>query len=122
LRVLEGHTDRVTAVTVLADGSRALSGSDDRTLRLWDLATGKMLRTFEGHRNWIAAVAMLADDTRALSGSWDNTLRLWDLETGNCLAGFTADAAIDCLAVARNNVTLAGSLDGEVHILEICEQ
>ena len=49
LRRFEGHEDGVTSVTVLADGRRALSGSDDRTLRLWDLETGAELRRFEGH-------------------------------------------------------------------------
>ena len=66
----------------LPDGRRALSGSEDNTLRLWDLATGETLRTLEGHTTWVIAVAVLADGSRALSGSWDNTLRLWDLATG----------------------------------------
>ncbi len=52
LRTLEGHTIRVLAVAVLADGSRALSGSCDNTLRLWDLDTGASLRTLEGHTCW----------------------------------------------------------------------
>ena len=56
-------------MAVLADGGRALSGSDDNTLRLWDLATGESLRTLEGHTNWVSAVAVLADGSRALSGS-----------------------------------------------------
>ena len=69
LRTLEGHTCSVSAVAVLADGSRALSGSWDNTLRLWDLATGETLRTLEGHTDRVSAVAVLADGSRALSGS-----------------------------------------------------
>jgi WD40 repeat protein len=49
---------------------------------LWDLETGKSLRTLEGHTDGVSAVAVLADGHRALSGSDDGTLRLWDLETG----------------------------------------
>ena len=56
-------------MTVLADGRRALSGSRDRTLRLWDLETGAELRRFEGHEDWVTSVAVLADGRRALSGS-----------------------------------------------------
>ena len=56
-------------MTVLADGRRALSGSDDRTLRLWDLETGAELRRFEGHEDWVTSVTVLADGRRALSGS-----------------------------------------------------
>ena len=66
----------VSAVTVLADCSRGLSGSWDNTLRLWDLATGETLRTLEGHTSAVNAVAALADGRRAISGSDDHTLRL----------------------------------------------
>src|SRR4029077_16451914 len=77
---------RVSALVLLGNGRRALSGSWDNTLRLWDLATGGTMRTFEGHTSFVRAVAVLAEGCRALSGSWDNTLRLWDLATGQDLA------------------------------------
>ena len=73
---------------MLADGRRALSGSDDKTLRLWDLETGAELRRFEGHEGGVSSVTVLADGRRALSGSGDKTLRLWDLETGAELRRF----------------------------------
>ncbi len=57
-------------MAVLADGRRALSGSYEDTLRLWDLETGESLRTLEGHTGGVTAVAVLADGRRALSGSW----------------------------------------------------
>jgi WD40 repeat protein len=119
LRTLEGHTSPVNAVAVLADGRRALSGSYENTLRLWDLATGETLRTLNGHTNGVNAVAVLADGSRALSGSYDNTLRLWDLATGASLAEFTADAAISSVAFARDDLIVAGSADGKIHVLEI---
>ena len=121
MRPLESHTSWVTAVAVLADGRRALSGSRDCTLRLWDLATGETLRTLEGHTRSVNAVAVLADGSCALSGSADNTLRLWDLVAGECLAEFMADAAIGCVAFAWNDLIVAGSANGRIHILEIRE-
>ena len=121
LRTLQGHSSSVYAVAVLADGRRALSGSDDTTLRLWNFKTGATLRTLEGHTDGVSAVAVLADGSRALSGSDDHTLRLWDLETGARLAEFTADAAISCGALARDDLIVAGSADGRIHILEIRE-
>jgi WD40 repeat protein len=121
LRTLKGHTHWVSAMVVLGDGRRALSGSDDNTLRLWDLETGETLRTLEGHTDGVTAVAVLGDGRRTLSGSSDYTLRLWDLATGECLAEFTADAAINCVAFACDDLIVAGSQDGHIHILEIRE-
>src|SRR5262249_19169218 len=103
------------------DGRHALSGSNDKTLRLWDLKTGETLRTLEGHTFLVTAVAVAADGSRALSGSSDNTLRLWDLVTGECLAEFPPDAAITCAAFARGDLIVGGSADGRIHILEIRE-
>jgi WD40 repeat protein len=72
----------VQALAVLEGGRRALSGSDDRTLRLWDLDSGQCLRTLRGHSDSVRALAVLEGGCRALSGSDDSTLRLWDLDSG----------------------------------------
>ena len=82
IRTLEGHADWVTAVAMSGDGTRAVSGSDDKTLKVWDLATGELLRTLEGHTDAVTAVAVSGDGTRAVSGSDDKTLKVWDLATG----------------------------------------
>jgi WD40 repeat protein len=79
---LEGHADWVRTVAVTPDGSRAVSGSDDQTLRLWDLNSGRTLRKFEGHADLVWAVAVTPDGGHAVSASHDQTLRLWDLESG----------------------------------------
>jgi WD40 repeat protein len=81
---LKGHTKPVTALAFLPGGKRALTGSDDRTLRLWDLETGQPIRVFEGVQSNFVSLVVTADGRRAFSGA--NTLGggliLWDLETG----------------------------------------
>ena len=49
---------------------------------MWDLETGRALRTLEGHSDSVYGVAVTPDGKRAVSASWDKTLKVWDLETG----------------------------------------
>ena len=56
MRTLEGHTNSVTAVVLMPDGCRAISGSADHTLRMWDLKSGQLVRTLAGHTDWVTAV------------------------------------------------------------------
>src|SRR5512132_1058656 len=116
-RALTGHTGSVNAVAMLPDGRRALSGSYDHTLRLWDLETGES-RALTGHTGSVNAVAMLPDGRRALSGADDWTLILWDLESAGPIAAFIGDAEIRALAIAREDLFVAGSANGAIHILK----
>jgi WD40 repeat protein len=52
-----GHSSGVTSVAFAPDGKTALSGSQDKTLRLWDLASGREIRKFEGHSGEVFSVA-----------------------------------------------------------------
>src|ERR1019366_8458080 len=70
----------VMAIAALPDGMRALSGSEDETLRLWDLASGRELRRFDAV-GFVWSLAILPDGKRALSGGRGG-IQLWDLETG----------------------------------------
>ena len=90
IRVLSGHADAVLSVAVTPDGRRAVSGSYDRTLRVWDISTplnaslesGAEERVLRGHERTVNAVAVTPDGRRAVSASDDHTLRVWDLQSG----------------------------------------
>ena len=68
LRTLTGHTGGVDGVAVTADGKRAVSASEDKTLKVWDLESGRELRTLEGHSAWVNGVAVTADGKRRFPG------------------------------------------------------
>jgi WD40 repeat protein len=53
--MLQGHTNWVTAVAVTPDGRHVVSGSEDDTLRVWDLASGEALMTLQGHTESVPA-------------------------------------------------------------------
>ena len=69
-------------MAVTPDGRRAVSASGDGTLKVWDLDSGRELRTLEGHCDCGHGVAVTADGRRAVSASGDRTLKVWDLDTG----------------------------------------
>src|SRR5262249_6213030 len=64
------------------DGAFVLTGSDDGPIKLWDIATTRLIRTFAGHKGKVTSVALSPDRTRALSGGEDKTIKLWEIATG----------------------------------------
>ena len=58
VRTLQGHTRAVNGVALREDGRRAVSASSDKTLKVWDVETGRELRTLFGHTNWVTGVAL----------------------------------------------------------------
>ena len=79
------HPTHVYAVCLSPDGKYIASGSADKTVRVWDLGTGKCLMTLEGHSSPVLAVCWSPDGKYIASGSHDKTVRVWDADTGDCL-------------------------------------
>jgi len=81
---LEGHTEFVKAVCLSPDGKLALSGSYDKTVKLWDVATSKCIRTFEGYTNSIYSVSFSSDCKKVISACRE-TIMIRDIETGESI-------------------------------------
>ncbi len=120
MRTLAGHSDSVFAVAATPDGKHAVSASDDDTLKVWDLESGREVRTLAGHSDSVFAVAVAPDGKRVVSASHDQTLKVWDLESGMLLTSFAAEGPVNCCAVAPCGTSVvAGDDAGQIHILRL---
>merc|ERR1719299_318081 len=91
---LSGHSEPVASVVLSSDGQFALSGSWDKTMRLWDLNSGTSVRTFQGHAKDVFSVAFSADNRQIVSGSRDKTIKLWNT-LAECNYTITEDCHTD---------------------------
>ena len=88
VHTLQGHTSYVSSVAYSPDGRHIVSGSDDKTIRVWNATTGQCVAgPFQGHTEWVNSVAYSPDGKHIVSGSWDSTIRVWNATTGQCVAG-----------------------------------
>merc|ERR1712224_963691 len=67
------HASDVYALTALPDNQHALSGSRDKTVKLFNVNDGAVLRTFKNHATWVSSLALLPNGLRFVSGSFDKT-------------------------------------------------
>jgi WD40 repeat protein len=82
LLALEGHTSSVNSIASSPDGKQVVSGPCDKTVRIWDAATGALLQTLKGHKAVAHSVSFSPDGKQVISGSYYNTVRIWDAATG----------------------------------------
>ena len=80
-----GHIDEVNAVAYRADGTQAVTGSSDRTLIIWDTATGAQVNSWDAHDNPILSVAYSPDGSKIASSSDKSELTIWDANNGSIL-------------------------------------
>ena len=80
LKTFEGHSSYVSSVAYSPDGTKIISGSDDKTIKIWDANTGQCLKSLEGHSDYVNSVAFSPDGTKIISGSTDTTVKIWGEE------------------------------------------
>jgi len=96
--VLSGHTNWVKSLAFSSDGISLVSGSCDKTIRLWDMQTGGVAKTFFGHTDSVLSVSISVDHTTIASGSDDKTIRLWDVQTRRCHCIIELQEPVGCVS------------------------
>jgi WD40 repeat protein len=89
---------------------QTLAGSDDKTIKLWNLKTGDFLRALAGHKKAVLSLAFSPDGQTLASGGDDKTIKLWSPKTGGLLRTLTGHKGpVDSIAISPDGRTLISS-------------
>ncbi len=118
LMTLTGHTWYVRSVALSVDGMTIISGSADKTVKVWDARTGTCLHTLTGHAGEVTSVACFADGMTVVSGAEDKAVKVWDAQSGACRLTLTGHLGyvlgVACSTDGR--ILVSGSEDNTVNV------
>ena len=120
LKSLHGHNHFVSSLALNSDNTKLVSGSWDKTIRLWDIPTSKSDLLFKGHTKDVLSVAFSHDERLIFSGAMDNSLKYWNTKgdlryDNNQFRGWVS--CILNIAKGKTNYIAVGCWDGTVKIL-----
>ncbi len=114
-----GHTGSVNALALSPDGRFLVSGSEDVTLKIWDTATGNVLRTLSGHEQPVLAVAISPDGRWIASGGADATVRVWNVLTGESTRIASHSGAVKNVVFSDDGKRLTSLGNSEVKVYDL---
>ncbi len=120
---LSGHIDRVNSIKFSHDSKYLISGGGpfDRTIKIWEIPSGKLIRTLYGHSSNVESIAITSDGKYIISCSWDKTINIWDFKTGNLINSLVGHRSwVRTIAVnPDNDLIVSGSGDNREEEFEI---
>ena len=121
IHTLSGHNDYVLSVCVSPDGRHIVSGSQDKTVKVWDMESGQCIHTLNDHNKDVTSVCVSPDGRRIVSGSSDATVRVWDMESGQCihtLMGHVESVLSVCMTPDGRHI-VSGSYDEKIYVWDM---
>ena len=122
-RTLKSHTNYVWDVTIAPNGRRAFSASNDKTVKMWDLATGNLLATFSGHTSFVCSVSVSADGVYLAAGAFDGSIKVWDTNSADIIANLhhgDSDAKVSWSPTGDE--LISGGADGVLRVWDVHEE
>ena len=123
IAVFTAHSASVNSIAITPDDRFIVSGSDDKTLKIWDIQTWTCVGTLEGHQSNVHSVAVSPDGTLiASTGFTDETVRLWDFKSGECLQVIRPGINPTPLSVTFNpdgSQLLVGTTLGRIYVYRL---
>jgi len=127
VQTLKGHSELVRSVAISPSGQILASSSNDQTIKLWNLPTGKLLYTLAGHSSMVTSVAFSPDGKTLASASnlavGDGNIKLWDVETGTLqqtLDKGLLNLRVSCVTFSPDGNTLAsGNIDATIKLWQL---
>ena len=120
-KTLSGHSYGVNSVSFSPDGKYLASGSSDKTIKLWDVASGICLKTLSGHSGVVYSVSFSPDGKYLASGSADKTIKLWDVASGRNLQTLRRHSgSVESVSFSPDGKYLAsGSYDNTIKLWDV---
>ena len=110
VKIFTGHSSFINCLVFSPDGETLISGSADKKIKIWNLYTGKEIRTIKDHNSFINYLAIAPDGQTLFSASADKTIKLWNLATGKEIRTLKGHSGyVNYLAITPDGQTLASA-------------
>jgi len=128
IRTLKGHHDSVKSVAISSDNKYIVSASADKTIKIWNLKTGKLIKTLKGHIGSVNSIAISSDNKYIVSGSGarytfsnnnDPTIKIWNLKTGKLIKTLDACCLTYSVTISNDNKYIVASNNVDARIWDL---
>ncbi|MBY9005357.1 MAG: TIR domain-containing protein [Candidatus Lokiarchaeota archaeon] len=120
LKEYKPHNKAIYTFSITPDRKYVITGSLDKSIKIWNLETGDLYHKIDGHDDEITCLDLSSDGSRIVSGSEDNSVKLWKLDTGNLMRNFTdhEGAIFDVLITPNDDYIISTSEDNTAKIIK----